>query len=76
VFSFITPPSSRKSVGLDTAADYRASTLDQHAAEDALSGTAERNGLVGEDGPRQCWATIRSGLSKGLFSRSHFEREC
>jgi len=25
------------------------------------------NGLVAADGERQCWATIRSGLSKGLL---------
>jgi hypothetical protein len=27
---------------------------------------ATRNGLVADDGERQCWATIRSGLSVGL----------
>ena len=27
---------------------------------------AERNGLVADDGERQCWATIRSGLGAGL----------
>jgi len=25
-----------------------------------------RNGLVADDGERQCWATIRSGLGAGL----------
>jgi len=35
MFSFITPPSSRKSVGFGMAADYRVSTVGQHAAEDA-----------------------------------------
>ena len=25
-----------------------------------------RTGLVADDGQRQCWATIRSGLSAGL----------
>jgi hypothetical protein len=43
-----------------------ASVLDQAEVEDALFAAAEANGLVAEDGPRQCWATIRSGLSKGL----------
>jgi hypothetical protein len=33
----------------------------------ALYAAAEANGLVADDGPRQCWATIRSGLSKGLL---------
>jgi hypothetical protein len=27
--------------------------------------------LVADDGPRQCWATIRSGLSGGLQSCSY-----
>ena len=36
------------------------------AVEDALYAAAEQNGLVADDGARQCWATIRSGLSKGL----------
>jgi hypothetical protein len=43
-----------------------AGALDQHEVEDALYDAAECNGLVAEDGQRQCWATIRSGLSKGL----------
>ena len=43
-----------------------AGALGQAAVEDALYAAAEQNGLVAEDGPRQCWATIRSGLSKGL----------
>ena len=33
----------------------------------ALYAAGEANGLVADDGPRQCWATIRSGLSKGLL---------
>ena len=36
--------------------------LDRHA----LDGAAERNGLVADDGQRQCWATIRGGLGAGL----------
>jgi hypothetical protein len=44
-----------------------AGALDQHQVEDALYAAAEQNGLVADDGPRQCWATIRSGLSKGLL---------
>jgi hypothetical protein len=44
-----------------------AGALDQQAIEDALYGAAERNGLGAADGARQCWATIRSGLSKGLL---------
>jgi hypothetical protein len=28
--------------------------------------TTVRNGLVADNGKRKCWATIRSGLSKGL----------
>jgi hypothetical protein len=40
-----------------------ASTLEQATAEDSLYSAAERNGLIADDGQRQCWATIRSGLS-------------
>jgi hypothetical protein len=43
-----------------------AGAIDQAAVEDALYAAAEQNGLVADDGQRQCWATIRSGLSKGL----------
>ena len=43
-----------------------AGALEQGKVEDALYATAERNGLVADDGQRQCWATIRSGLSAGL----------
>jgi HNH endonuclease len=43
-----------------------AGALDQGEVEDALYGAAERNGVVADDGARQCWATIRSGLSAGL----------
>jgi hypothetical protein len=43
-----------------------AGALEQHQVEDALYNAAELNGLVDDDGNRQCWATIRSGLSAGL----------
>jgi hypothetical protein len=43
-----------------------AGALDQGEVEDTLYAAAEVNGLVADDGPRQCWTTIRSGLSKGL----------
>jgi len=39
---------------------------DQVAA--ALRRAAERNGLLADDGPRQCEATIRSGLRAGMAS--------
>jgi hypothetical protein len=40
--------------------------LEQHDVEDELYAAAARNGLVTDDRDRQCWATIRSGLSAGL----------
>jgi hypothetical protein len=40
--------------------------LEQGVVEDDLFAAAARNGLVGEDGDRQTWATIRSGLGAGL----------
>jgi hypothetical protein len=43
-----------------------AGALEQGQVEDALYGAAERNGLVADDGQRQTWATIRSGLGAGL----------
>jgi len=43
-----------------------AGALDQSDAEDELYRAAEANGLVADDGQRQCWATIRSGLGAGL----------
>jgi hypothetical protein len=43
-----------------------AGALEQSIVEDALCGAAERNRLVADDGQRQTWATIRSGLSAGL----------
>ena len=42
-----------------------AGALEQHDVEEALYAAAVANGLVADDGERQCWATIRSGLSKG-----------
>ena len=43
-----------------------AGALEQAEVEDALYAAAEQNGLVADDGQRQCWATIRSGLGAGL----------
>ncbi len=43
-----------------------AGALDQADVEDELYAAAEHNHLVADDGDRQCWATIRSGLSAGL----------
>jgi hypothetical protein len=43
-----------------------AGALEQSEVEDGLFDAAARNGLVAEDGERQIWATIRSGLSAGL----------
>lgn len=40
--------------------------MEQTDVEDALYAAAEANGLVADDGARQCWATIRSGLSAGM----------
>jgi hypothetical protein len=40
--------------------------LEQGDVEDELYAAAEHNGLVADDGGRQCWATIRSGLGTGL----------
>ena len=33
--------------------------------KDARHAAAERRGLVADEGQGQCWAAIRSGLSKG-----------
>ena len=44
----------------------RRGPLDLAEVEDALYAAAVANGLVADDGERQCWATIRSGLSAGL----------
>jgi hypothetical protein len=40
--------------------------LEQREVEDGLDAAAEQTGLVADDGERQCWATIRSGLGAGL----------
>ncbi|HEV7665621.1 MAG TPA: hypothetical protein VGQ62_18965 [Chloroflexota bacterium] len=42
--------------------------LDQSTAEDQLYEAAQQNGLVADDGERQTWATIRSGLAAGIRS--------
>ena len=43
-----------------------AGALEQAEVEDALYAAALANGLVADDGQRQCWATIRSGLGARL----------
>jgi hypothetical protein len=43
-----------------------AGALEQTDVEDELYVAAERNCLVADDGQRQTWATIRSGLGAGL----------
>jgi hypothetical protein len=43
-----------------------AGALEQTDVEDQLYAAAVLNGLVRDDSNRQCWATIRSGLSAGL----------
>jgi hypothetical protein len=45
-----------------------AGVLDQATVEDQLYAAAQRNGLVADDGERQTWATIRSGIGAGLQS--------
>jgi hypothetical protein len=40
--------------------------LGESEVEDALYAAAAQNGVLGDDGERQTWATIRSGLSAGL----------
>jgi hypothetical protein len=45
-----------------------AGALEQTDVENELYAAAERNSLVADDGQRQTWATIRSGLGKGLIS--------
>jgi hypothetical protein len=42
-----------------------AGALEQGAVEDQLYSAAEVNGLVADEGERQTWATIRSGLGAG-----------
>ena len=44
-----------------------AGALEQADVEDELYGAAAANGLLTDDGERQTWATIRSGLGKGLL---------
>src|SRR5437588_8059746 len=44
----------------------RTDALHHAAVEDKLCAVAVANGLVADDGDRQCWATIRSGLGAGL----------
>jgi hypothetical protein len=51
-----------------------AGALDQGEVEDVLYAAAEHNGLVADDGQRQCWATIRSGLAAGLRQPIDLER--
>lgn len=43
-----------------------AGMLDEDQVTAALRRAAERNGLLADDGPRQCEATIRSGLRAGM----------
>ena len=43
-----------------------AGALDQADVEDALYVAALNSGLIRDDGARQTWATIRSGLGAGL----------
>jgi hypothetical protein len=42
--------------------------LDQSEVEDHLYAAAKQNGLLADDGDRQTWATIRSGIGAGLQS--------
>jgi HNH endonuclease len=50
-----------------------AGALDQGDVEDALYSAADQNGLVADDGQRQTWASIRSGLGKGLLEPKDLE---
>jgi hypothetical protein len=43
-----------------------AGALEQAEVEDGLCAAAAHNGLAADDGERQTWSTIRSGLSAGL----------
>jgi hypothetical protein len=47
--------------------------LEQAEVEDELYAAAERNGLVDDDGQRQTWATIRSGLAAGMQQSARFK---
>jgi hypothetical protein len=51
-----------------------AAALEQGEVENALYAAAEQNGLVADDGERQCWATIRSGLAAVLRQPIDLER--
>jgi hypothetical protein len=67
----IMPANSGRNTALNGAAWtlgrwIAAGALEQRDVEDQLYAAAVLNGLVGDDGDRQCWATIRSGLSAGL----------
>ena len=50
-----------------TLGDGSPRKIAQGNVEDGLYAAAAHCGLVAEDGDRQCWATIRSGLSAGLI---------
>src|SRR5712691_11866353 len=39
--------------------------VNRREVEDVLCAAAELDGLVADDGQRQCWATIRSGMDSG-----------
>jgi hypothetical protein len=47
-----------------------AGLLEQADVEDGLYAAAMRNGLVADDGQRQCWATICSGPDDPWFLTS------
>ena len=55
------------------SANGSAGALDQSDVEDALYAAAERNGLVADDGQPRTWATIPSGLGKGLLEPKNRE---
>jgi hypothetical protein len=75
--SVIANLASAKPGGLNTALNQAAWTLGRWVAVDALHqsdvedhlyAAAQQNGLVADDGARQTWATIRSGIGAGLLS--------
>jgi hypothetical protein len=43
-----------------------ADVLEQTVVDDQLYAAAVHNDLVADDGERQTWASVRSGLSAGL----------
>jgi hypothetical protein len=49
--------------------------LEQSDVEDARYTAPVTNGLVADDGDRQCWATIRSGLGTGLREPSDLDAD-